>query len=164
MNNQSLELGQKWLENFLVLAGFPTTVTPQINGNNLWLSIDHEKLTPTQIELLIGTEGATIDAIQYLANSIFNLNQPEELQTGFTIEINNYRQRRATELQNLADYAAQQVRITGREFVMQPLSSAERRQLHSLFETAYSDLETYSRGQEPDRRLVVRLIDMSVNE
>jgi spoIIIJ-associated protein len=42
---------------------------------------------------------------------------------------------------------------------MQPMSSAERRQMHTFFDTdpSYRDLATSSRGQEPDRRMVVRL-------
>ena len=36
------------------------------------------------------------------------------------------------------------------------LSSAERRQIHTLLKEA-TDLETESQGEEPHRRLVVRL-------
>jgi spoIIIJ-associated protein len=39
---------------------------------------------------------------------------------------------------------------------MAALSAAERRQVHTYLKD-YEDLETYSRGKEPDRRLVVRL-------
>ena len=39
------------------------------------------------------------------------------------------------------------------------MSAAERRQMHTFFDgdPSYSDLSTESRGQEPDRRLVVKL-------
>jgi spoIIIJ-associated protein len=56
----------------------------------------------------------------------------------------------------MAENAAQQVRMTGKEYEMKSLSSAERRQVHTLLKDC-PDLETYSRGKEPDRRLVVRL-------
>jgi spoIIIJ-associated protein len=163
MTDLRLERGKQWLEQFLDLAGISATVdTSQSdpdNPQNYWLTIDRSQLSPAQVDILIGTEGATIDAIQYLANASLNIHQEADLQAGYIIELNGYRQRRAAELKTLADYAADQVRQTGMEFVMQPMSSAERRQLHTFFDTDpnYRDLATYSRGQEPDRRLVVKL-------
>ena len=123
------------------------------------LTIEPSPLTAAQSELLIGTEGATIDAIQYLANASLNINQEADLQAGYTIELNGYRQERAVALKAIADDAATQVRANGTEVVLQPMSSAERRQMHTFFDSdpSYSDLSTYSRGQEPDRRLVVKL-------
>jgi spoIIIJ-associated protein len=96
-----------------------------------------------------------LDAIQYLANSILNLGQGESQQAAYTIELDGYRARRQAELQALATNAAQRVRETGEEFEMKSLSSAERRQVHTFLKEC-DDLETMSRGQEPDRRLVVR--------
>ncbi|NEP46594.1 MAG: RNA-binding protein, partial [Okeania sp. SIO2H7] len=122
-----------------------------------WLIIDESNLTEEAIAILIGTEGAVIDAIQYLANTILNIgHELEEEGAAYTIEINGYRYRRLQELQLMADYAANQVRLTKLEYEIPSLSSAERRQVHRLLEE-HEDLETYSRGQEPDRRLVVKI-------
>jgi spoIIIJ-associated protein len=155
--------GQQWLQELLNLAGFSTTVSGQAPDNehqlNHWLTIDDRALTSAQVDTLIGPEGVNIDAIQYLANASLNFHQDRDSQAGYIVELNGYRLRRAAELKVLADYAAERVRQTALEFVMQPMSSAERRQLHTFFETdpSYRDLETSSRGQEPDRRMVVRL-------
>jgi spoIIIJ-associated protein len=162
MSDRILDRGQQWLEKVLHLAGFAAPVSLEQPGGasagsdaNHWLTIDAETLTPEQIDILIGPEGATIDAIQYLANAILNLNQEPDLQAAYTIELNGYRLRRQEELQAMAAYAANAVRETGEEFVMTPLSAAERRQVHTILQDC-EDLETFSRGQEPDRRLVVR--------
>lgn len=148
-----------WLEELLALAGFSAQVqlTPSpIDPVNHWLTIDHTQLSPLQIDALLGAEGATLDAIQYLANATFSHDQSHG---GWIVELDGYRQRRAAELKAIADRAAEQVRQTGEEYVMPPLSGAERRQLHSFFQSdaTYDDLSTYSRGQESDRRLVVKL-------
>lgn len=169
MSDRKMQRGQQWLEQLLQLAKFPTGIketaiqtipqgsdSSQTELETYWLTIDETKLTSAQIQALIGSEGATLDAIQYLANAILNLGQEREEQTAYTIELDGYRTRRQAELQELAEYAAQQVRSSGQEFEMQSLSSAERRQVHTFFQEC-DDLETYSRGQEPDRRLVVRL-------
>ena len=163
MTDQRLDRGKQWLEQLLSLSGIATTVDTQQPAGaiapNYWLTIDPSPLTPTQSELLIGSEGATIDAIQYLANASLNIHQEADLQAGYTIELNGYRQQRAVALKAIADDAATQVRANGIEVVLQPMSSAERRQMHTFFDSdpSYSDLSTYSRGQEPDRRLVVQL-------
>ncbi|WP_310486991.1 R3H domain-containing nucleic acid-binding protein [Chamaesiphon sp. VAR_69_metabat_338] len=161
--DQRLDRGKQWLEQLLSLSGIATTVATQqpaeVIPPNYWLTIDREQLTPTQIEILIGTDGATIDAIQYLANASLNINQEADLQAGYTIELDGYRQQRAIALKQIADEAASKVREDGSEVVLQPMSSAERRQMHTFFDSdpSYRDLSTYSRGQEPDRRLVVTL-------
>jgi spoIIIJ-associated protein len=169
MSDRQMQQGQRWLEALLQLAKFPARVQPEPptitaekhpdeeeESANYWLKIDETILTPAQIELLIGQDGATLDAIQYLANAILNLGQEKEDQAAYTIELDGYRQRRQAELQAAAQQAAEQVRETGQEFEMKSLSSAERRQVHTFFQDS-DDLETYSRGQEPDRRLIVRL-------
>jgi spoIIIJ-associated protein len=167
MIDQRLDRGKQWLEQLLKLAGIDTTVDTQQpegnNGENYWLTIDPTPLTPLQITSLIGTEGATIDAIQYLANASLNIHQEQDLQAGYLIELDGYRQRRAIELKAIADEAAERVRATKQEVVLQAMSSAERRQMHTFFDSDpnYQDLSTYSRGQEPDRRLVVKLLEPS---
>jgi spoIIIJ-associated protein len=163
MTDQRLDRGKQWLEQLLRLSGMPTTVDIQqpegANATNYWLTIDPSHLTTTHKELLIGPEGATIDAIQYLANASLNIHQEADLQAGYTIELEGYRHQRAIALKAIADEAAERVRETGAEVILQPMSSAERRQMHTFFDSdpSYSDLSTYSRGQEPDRRLVVKL-------
>jgi spoIIIJ-associated protein len=159
----SVERGQQWLEKLLLLAGLKTSVSilakddaSKTQMSEYWLVIETQALTPNQIETAIGKEGTTIDAIQYLANSVLNIDRPPEEQAAYTVEINGYRLQRQAILAQMAEEAAGTVRETGQEFVMKPLSAAERRQVHTLLEDA-PDLETCSRGQEPDRRLVVRL-------
>jgi len=162
MSDQRLERGQQWLDQLLKLVGVPTSVsieppTADVEiSSGYWLTIDHSKLTPEQIDILIGPEGTTLDAIQYLANSILNINQEREQQTAYSIELNGYRLRRQAELRSLADHAADIVRETGKEYEIKSLSAAERRQIHTFLQDC-EDLETFSRGQEPDRRLVVTL-------
>jgi spoIIIJ-associated protein len=168
MTDQRLDRGKEWLEKLLNLSGFATTIDTQqpagVTSANYWLTIDPTTLTSAQKELLIGSQGTTIDSIQYLINASLNINVEADLQAGYTIELDGYRQRRAIELKAVADDAANRVRETGAEVTLQPMSSAERRQMHTFFDgdASYSDLSTESRGQEPDRRLVVKLAQVVV--
>jgi spoIIIJ-associated protein len=163
MSQQRLAQGQQWLTELLQLSGINTPVDiqqPPTDRHHLWLTIDHDPLTSLQVDSLIGAEGATIDAIQYLANATM---PSADSELPFVVELNEYRLRRTAELRVIADQAAEHVRQTSEEYVMPPLSGAERRQLHSFFELEadYADLSTYSRGLEADRRLVVKLANSS---
>ncbi len=151
--------GQQWLEEFLKLANLSAPVTAEMRDTfsetSCWLTIADSALTPDQIEALIGTQGAALDSIQYLANSTLNLGKQDDQQGAYTIELAGYRQRRQQELLEIAEQAAEQVRQSGKEYEIKSLSSAERRQIHTILKDS-ADLSTYSRGQEPDRRLVVQ--------
>ena len=159
MIDQQSQRGKEWLEKLLQLIGIPAGVkiAEVEDEQSDWLIIDETNLTPEQIEILIGQKkGEAIDAIQYLANTLLNIGIEEELQRSFTVELNGYRVRRQAQLRALAEKVARQVRETGEKVEIKSLSSAERRQVHTFLKDS-EDLETESRGQEPDRRLVVRL-------
>jgi len=129
------------------------TVTAESNSN--WLNIDHSSFTSEQKQQLIGRKGESIDGIQYLANTILNLDRDAEQQNSFVIELDGYRVQRNQELATLTEDAIAQVKSTGQEVEIPGLSSAERKQIHSLLEEI-EGLSSESRGHEPERKLVVR--------
>ncbi|WP_199248554.1 R3H domain-containing nucleic acid-binding protein [[Phormidium] sp. ETS-05] len=155
MSDSQMQRGANWLRSLLELAGVPSAVQAEQGEDSYLLTIDASGLSREEIDILIGPKGAAIDAIQYLANTIANIGLNSEEQASYTIELDGYRARRWEQLQAIASAAAEQARQTGLEIEIKDLSSAERRQVHTFFKE-YTDLETYSRGQEPDRRLVIR--------
>jgi len=162
MDEGQMQRGQQWLVEFFKLAGLPAEVSiePHESWDDCWLKIDEAKLTPEQIQCLTGADGAVLDAIQYLANTTLNLGRAKEEQQAFTVELDGYRMRRRAELQAMAEQAAHQVRETGEAYEIASLSAAERRQVHTFLKS-FEDLETFSQGTEPDRRLVVRRLENS---
>jgi spoIIIJ-associated protein len=154
MSDRKAERGQQWLEQLLALAGLPANVAAELK-ESYWLSIDETPLSEEQIATFIGSQGKVLDAMQYLVNTTVNLGQPPDEQAAYTVELNGYRVEREQQLQSMSREAAETVRQTGEEVEMPALSAAERRQVHTILKEC-SDLETYSRGQEPHRRLVVR--------
>ncbi len=156
---ETIDLGKDWLEELLYLMGIDALVSPlkiEEDDRSCWLVIDKTNLTPKQIQILIGEKGHAIDAIQYLTNTLVNMDCDRNSQKAYTVEIDGYRYQRQEELFQMVERVAQQVRSTGKEKEIKNLSSAERRQIHSFLENS-KDLQTESRGQEPDRRLIIRL-------
>jgi spoIIIJ-associated protein len=113
-------------------------------------------LTAAQVATLIGDRGRVIDSIQYLANATLNIEVPESDRGAYTIDLAGYREERHQALELLAATAIAAVQANGQESVIPGLSSAERRQLHHWIEQS-EQFSTFSRGQEPDRQLVVCL-------
>jgi spoIIIJ-associated protein len=161
-----MQRGQAWLESLLNLMSVSTNVEAHLEVNqfqdgatqepdNYWLTVDETKLSSEQIKSLIGSEGNVLDAIQYLANATLNLHQSQDEQASYTVELDGYRIRRQAEVQAIASSAAEQVRASGQEVEIKSLSSAERRQVHTFLKS-FPDLETFSKGKEPHRHLVVR--------
>jgi spoIIIJ-associated protein len=161
MTDESFQRGQQWLEQLLQRSGLSASVLvnherSQSEGS-CWLEIDESALSSEQIHHVIGDKGHTLDAVQYLCNTILNLGKSSDEQQAFTVELNGYRANRQAELQAMAETVAEHVRQTGEQQELTGLSSAERRQMHTLLKDQ-GDLETESVGREPDRRLVVRLV------
>lgn len=102
--------------------------------------------------LLIGHHGQTIDAIQHVAYRIVfrRIQHPLKLM----VDAAGYRDRRAVALKATADQAAETAVHERRPVSLEAMSALERRVVHEHLKARH-DVETYSEGQEPDRRLVV---------
>ena len=101
---------------------------------------------------LIGHHGQTIDAIQHLAYRFAG--QGDEERVSVLVDADGYRERRAETLRQTADQAAETALREGRSVPLEPMSALERKVIHEHLKD-HHELETYSRGQEPSRHLVV---------
>ena len=165
-----LDQGIEWLQQLLELSGFSAPITGDIveplshqhaEGDEreesvAWLTIDSNELDPEKIKLLIGEKGEVLDAIQYLASLELNFKAKPGSQRAYVVDIDGYRDRRQQELKQLVTEVAAVVKSSRKPFEICGLSSAERREVHTLLKAGFPTMETFSRGREPDRRLVVQ--------
>lgn len=105
-----------------------------------------------ELGLLIGHHGQTIDAIQHLAYRIACKGTEDRKRV--VIDAAGYRERRAAALRAAADQAAETAVQDGRPVALEAMSPLERKVVHEHLKSRH-DVETYSEGQEPARRLVV---------
>jgi spoIIIJ-associated protein len=104
---------------------------------------------------LIGKHGQTLDALQYLTNLTSNVHDSEE-KVYFVLDVENYRQRRATALTKLAKSVADRVIRTRQDVKLEPMSRSERKVIHTALQNNQK-VETHSAGEDPYRYIIVSL-------
>lgn len=104
------------------------------------------------LDPLIGVHGKTIDAIQHLAYRIAY--RGTEVRGKVVVDAGGYRDRRAVALRAAGDQAAEAATRDHRPVELEAMSALERKIVHEHLKSR-RDVETYSEGQEPARRLVV---------
>jgi len=102
---------------------------------------------------LIGYRGEGLSAIQYLANVIEQQTETKEERTRILLNIENYKEKREEALKSLAKRMAYKAIKTGRAQRLEPMNAYERRIIHA--ELTNSEVNTYSKGDEPRRYLVI---------
>lgn len=114
------------------------------------------ELRGSDMGVLIGKRGQTLDALQHLTNLAANKTQEERWK--IKIDTENYRKRRKETLENLARNIAHKVRKTKRSVALEPMNPFERRVIHAVLQNDRY-VATHSEGDEPNRYVVVTLKD-----
>ncbi|WP_341280286.1 RNA-binding cell elongation regulator Jag/EloR [Paenibacillus sp. FSL H8-0537] len=104
--------------------------------------------------MLIGRRGQTLDALQYLVNIVANRYSDSHLR--IVLDAEDFRERRRKTLEELSERLAGRVIRTKKEVVLEPMSSHERKVIHSQLQN-HPRVKTYSKGDEPHRRIVIAL-------
>lgn len=124
-------------------------VTKSEDGKN----IDVE-LKGSEMGVLIGKRGQTLDSLQYLTNLAVGKQVNEYVKVKLDTE--DYRKRRKETLENLAKNIAYKVKRTKRPVSLEPMNPFERRIIHSALQNDRY-VSTHSEGEEPYRHVVVTL-------
>ncbi|QHW32194.1 protein jag [Paenibacillus rhizovicinus] len=104
--------------------------------------------------MLIGRRGQTLDALQYLVNIVANRYSSSHLR--IVLDAEDFRQRRRKTLEDLSDRLAGHVVRTRKEVVLEPMAPHERKIIHSQLQN-HAKVKTFSKGDEPNRRVVITL-------
>ncbi|MBK8294018.1 MAG: KH domain-containing protein [Solirubrobacterales bacterium] len=102
--------------------------------------------------LLIGRRGQTIDALQLLCFQAAFQGIRERKRV--VLDAAGYRARREEVISERADRAAEKAISTGDEIELDPMTARERRIVHEHLKER-TEVETFSAGDEPQRRVVV---------
>ncbi len=103
--------------------------------------------------LLIGREGQTLAALQYISSRI--VSRAMDAAVRVQLDAGDYRTRQDEKLTELASVLAERVRTTGKPHSTRPLSSYHRRIVHVFLQDA-TDLVTRSSGEGPLKRVIIQ--------
>ena len=148
---QTIETCEKFIYDVMNAMGMDDVKVTSVVDEEGALSINMEG---SNMGILIGKRGQTLDSLQYLTNRVAN-----KMQDGYVrvkLDTEDYRRRRKETLENLAKNIASKVKRTRKTVSLEPMNPYERRIIHaSLQGNRY--VETVSEGEEPYRHVVVKL-------
>lgn len=106
--------------------------------------------------IIIGRRGETLDSLQFITSLVVNRNNTTYKK--IIIDTEDYRKKREITLQKLANRLAYKVEKSGRNMALEPMNPYERRIIHSTLQKN-NNVETYSVGEDPNRKVVIKRID-----
>ena len=113
----------------------------------------HIDLEGADLDVLIGSNGETLDALQELTR-LAVLRQSKR-RVRLLIDINGFRARQREQLTSIVRATVEQVIRTREDHEFQPMTPAERKVVHDAV-AAIEGVRTESLGEEPNRRVVIR--------
>lgn len=125
------------------------TYKTEIKEYEIYVDIQGE-----DVNHLIGYRGENINAFQTILTSIANKNSTAKIRV--YLDIAGYRERRVKTLEDLAEKIARTVVRTRKPVTLEPMTAYERKIIHTKLQT-HSKVETFSKGEEPYRKVVIKL-------
>jgi spoIIIJ-associated protein len=132
-----------------IVAGVGVDASVRVHEDDEEVRAD---LEGDDLGLLIGRHGQMIDAIQHIAYRVAGRGITSRKRV--VVDAAGYRERRAVALRAAADQAAEAAVHDRRPVTLEAMTALERKVVHEHLKARH-DVETYSEGEEPDRRLVV---------
>jgi len=135
-----------------VVASVASQTKPPVEGGEGASSVISLDVTDDDLGILIGRRGQTLSSLQYIVRLI--LAHQAKAWVPIVIDVEGYKQRRYGALQALALRMAEQVKVKGRSFALEPMPAYERRIIH-LALADDPDVTTESVGEGEARKVVI---------
>lgn len=143
----AIEEAENFLKDVLEKMGIDVRVEVERKSDHVLF-----QMYGSELGIVIGRRGQTLDALQYLLNVIANRRADEYVR--IVLDGEDFRKRRKETLENLALRLAKRAMRTGKEIILEPMSPQDRKIIHSVLQD-HERVVTYSKGQEPNRRIVI---------
>ena len=150
VSDEAIKAVEAFLNDTLKAMDMDVEIVSEVDSEGA-LSVE---MKGSNMGILIGKRGQTLDALQYLANRVANKHQDGYVRVKLDTE--NYRARREETLRHLAKNIAFKVKRTRRAVSLEPMNPYERRIIHAALQSD-PHVTTHSEGEEPYRKVVVTL-------
>jgi spoIIIJ-associated protein len=114
-------------------------------------------ISSRESRLLIGRQGNTLHSLEILAHALAARAFPNEPPLYFSLDVDDYKRKREWFLKEEARNAVDQVKRTGKSVTLEPMPNYERRLVHAYLQENFPEVITGSVGEEPYRKIVIRL-------
>ena len=143
-------------ENFLnrILSTMNVKGSCLVRKEDSSLFIDITDISSSDMGIVIGKRGNTLDAIQYLLSLAINKNRDDYIKV--IVDVKGYRKKREETLIRLANKMAEKAKYSKRPIRLEPMNPYERRVIHSALQHV-ENITTHSEGDEPYRRVVIQV-------
>jgi spoIIIJ-associated protein len=144
------DIAADFMEGLLDRVGLDADVETNLEDGTMYVDILGDG---DDMGVLIGRHGATLDALQEIVRAV--VQRRSEGRCRVLIDVEDYRKRRRAQLASKARESARRVSKTGRDERFEPMNAYERKIIHDAA-ASVGGVETFSEGDEPDRRVVIR--------
>jgi len=150
-NMKEIEEAEKKIQQFLksLLGNEDVEYSTKIEDFTIFVEINGEKVSS-----LIGYRGETINAMQTIISLIANKGVDEKINV--FVDVAGYKEKRVKTLEEMADKFAKKVEKTRKAITLEPMTAYERKIIHTRLQNN-DKIKTFSKGEEPHRRLVITL-------
>ncbi len=143
---QESEIAADYIEGLLDVADLDGDIDMDVEGDRALVSV-----VGATLDELVGQNGEVLEALQELTR--LAVHRQTGNRTRIMLDVGGYRARRRTELTALGREAAEDVRESGQQRRLDPMTPFERKIVHDA--VAAAGLRSESEGEEPNRRVVI---------
>jgi spoIIIJ-associated protein len=148
----STEIAKDFLGDLFERMGIDASFDIREEDDRLNINISSDKSG-----IIIGRRGETLDSLQFLTSLVVNRNNTTYKK--IILDTEDYRAKRETTLKKLAERLAYKVEKSGKSMSLEPMNPYERRIIHSTLQKN-NKVKTFSVGEDPNRRVVIKSADM----
>lgn len=150
-NDELFITSKNFLKQMIEDMGIDCDIESRTEGNMIKFNIMCSE--ESDIGIIIGKRGETLDSLQYIVNLVTNRNSDTYIRV--ILDCNQYRSKRERSLQKLARRLADKAVQTGRDIKLEPMNPYERRIIHTYLQND-EKVNTFSQGNEPNRRVIIK--------
>ena len=150
-NDELFITSKNFLKQMIEDMGIDCDIESRTEGNMIKFNILCSQ--ESDIGIIIGKRGETLDSLQYIVNLVTNRNSDTYIRV--ILDCNQYRSKRERSLQKLARRLADKAVQTGRDIKLEPMNPYERRIIHTYLQND-EKVNTFSQGNEPNRRVIIK--------
>ena len=147
------EVAAEFLEGLITRMGLTADVEPTFEDGTLYVDVLGQGPDDDDMGLLIGRHGQTLEALQELTRAA--VGQRTGMRARVVVDVEDYKRRQRSRLEARAREVAKRVARTGVEEEFDPMNAFERKLVHDAVATVEGATSS-SRGEDPERRVVVR--------